>query len=156
LGQFKRTATIRCTLDKAFDYVTDWNNFKSFIPNVIDIKPVSYVQHGIGASFETVFKVKSAEIPTTLEIVEYISDQKMILRSTQGLKVRGGWEFKPTSDSILITFSLEYELPPGFISGDKDRIAIEQGFDNAALQSLQLLKWILESSTMAEMDEWHY
>lgn len=155
MSQFKRTITIRCGIDKTFDYVADWQNLKSFWSNVVDMKPISFVEYGPGAAFETVFKVKRAEIPTTLEVVEFVRDQKMIMRSTQGLRVRGGWEFKAASDGTLITFSLEYELPPGLVRGDRDRIAIEKDFDDAAVQSLKLLKWILESGTMQGMEDWH-
>lgn len=156
MGQFKRTVTIKCPLEKAFDYVTDWQNLKSFFSNILDINPISLVQYGPGAAFETLFKVKRAEIPTTLEVIEFVKDKKMILRSTRGLKVRGGWEFKPTSEGTLITFSLEYELPPGMVRGDRDRQAIEQEFDESAGQSMMLLKWILESATMSQMEDWHF
>lgn len=116
--------------------------------NILDINPVSFVQYGPGAAFDTVFKVGGANIPTTLEVQEFVRDQRLILRSRQGLKVIGGWEFKPTSVGTAITFSLQYELPPGFVRTAKDNELIEKDFSEAASQSLQLLKWILESPTI--------
>lgn len=156
MGQFKRTVVIKCPLEKAFDYITDWQNLKSFMSNILNVNPISYVQYGPGAAFETTFKVKRAEIPTTFEVVEFIKDQMVKMKSTRGLKVRCGWSFKETPDGTLITFSLEYELPPGFVRNERDRLAIDKEFDDDATQSLQLLKWILESTTMQSMEDWHF
>ena len=41
MGQFKRTVTIKCPLEKAFDYVTDWQNLKSFFSNVDEVLAVN-------------------------------------------------------------------------------------------------------------------
>lgn len=150
--QFKRSITVNCPVDKAFDYISDWQNLKSFMSNILDINPVSFVQYGPGAAFDTVFKVGGANIPTTLEVQEFVRDQRLILRSSQGLKVIGGWEFKPTGVVTAITFSLQYELPPGFIRTAKDKELIEKDFSDAASQSLQLLKWILESPTIKDKE----
>lgn len=143
---------IRCPVDKAFDYISDWRNLKSFMSNILDIEPVTYVQYGPGAAFDTVFKVGGANIPTTLEVQEFVRDQRLILRSRQGLKVLGGWEFKPTTNGTSITFSLQYELPPGLVRTAKDKELIEKDFSEAASQSLQLLKWVLESPTIKGKD----
>jgi uncharacterized membrane protein len=150
--QFKRSIVIRCPVDKAFDYISDWRNLKSFMSNILDIEPVTYVQYGPGAAFDTVFKVGGANIPTTLEVQEFVRDQRLILRSRQGLKVLGGWEFKPTTNGTSITFSLQYELPPGLVRTAKDKELIEKDFSEAASQSLQLLKWVLESPTIKGKD----
>lgn len=153
MGSLKRSIAVKCSLQKAFDYVADWNNLKSFISNILDMKPISFVQYGPGAAFETTYKVKRAEIPTTLEIVDFVRDKRMFLKSTRGLKVKQGWEFKEASEGIMIEFSLEYELPPSLSRSESDRIAIEKEFDNSATKSLQLLKWILESSTMKDFED---
>lgn len=151
MGQFRRTVTIRCPIEKAFDYITDWQNFKSFMSNILDINLVSFVQYGPGAAFDTTFKLGGANIPTTLEVLEFVRDSKMILKSRQGLKMTGGWEFKASPEGTIVTFSLQYELPPSIARSDRDKQAVEKDFDDAATQSLQLLKWVLESSTLQSM-----
>jgi len=150
MGQFKHSITIKCPIDKAFDYVSDWQNLKSFLSNLIDINPVSYVQSGPGAAFDATFKLGGANILTTLEVYEFVRDKRMILRSRQGLKIIGGWDFRKTADGTSIAFSLQFELPAGFVRNVGDKARIEKDFDDAAAQSLQLLKWILESSTLQD------
>ena len=150
--QFKRSVVIQCPVDKAFDYISDWQNLKSFMSNILDITPISFVQYGPGAAFDTVFKVGGANIPTTLEVLEFVRNQRLILHSRQGLKVTGGWEFKPVSGGTSISFSLQYELPPGLVRTMKDKELIEKDFSDAASQSLQLLKWVLESETIKGKD----
>lgn len=147
MGQFKRSLIIRCPVDKAFDFVSDWQNLKSIMSNILDINPVSFVQSGPGAAFDTVFKVGGANILTTLEVIEFMKDKRMMLKSRQGLKIVGGWELKPTKEGVNVTFSLQYDFPPGLIRNERDKTIVEKDFDEAANQSLELLKWVLESQT---------
>ena len=148
MGQFKHSVSIRCPKDKAFDYVSDWQNLKSFMSNIVDIKPVGFVQSGPGAAFNIVFKIAGAEIPVTLEVGQFVKGVRMMVKSREGLKMMGGWEFQGISDGAVISFSLQYELPPAIARSAQDQLLTEKDFDNAAAQSLQLLKWILESSTL--------
>lgn len=153
MGTFKHSITINCPIDRAFDYVADWQNLKSFMSNILDIAPVSFVQSGPGAAFDTVFKVGGANITTTLEVSEYVRNKKLMLKSRRGLKILGGWEFRPAMEGVSIIFSLQYELPPGYIRNDRDKVLVEEDFEGAASQSLQLLKWILESETSQSLGE---
>ena len=143
----KHSMVIKCTVDKAFDYVADWQNLKSFTSNILDINPVSYVQSGPGAAFDTTFKVGGANILTTLEVLEFVRDKRIMLRSRHNLKIVAGWEFKQVKDGTNVSFSMQYEIPAGFVRSDRDRSSMEKEFDDAATQSLQLLKWVLASST---------
>ncbi len=153
MGQFKRSVTIKCPIDKAFDYVNDWQNIKSFMSNIIAINPVSFVQYGPGAAFDTTFKLGGADIPTTLEVYEFMRDSKLILKSRQGLKLTGGWEFKSAPDGTVIYFTLQYELPAHLTRNEKERQKIDKELEGAAEQSLELLKWVLESRTMQSMEQ---
>ena len=153
MGQVKRTVVVGCTVDKVFDYISDWKNLKSFLTNILDITPVSYVQYGPGAAFDTVFKVGGANISTTLEVQELIRDQRLILKSRQGLKMQEVWDFKTVPEGTLITYSLQYELPPSLARTEKDKLMVEKDFDETTIQSLQLLKWILESQTLQSKEE---
>ena len=153
MGSFKHSVTIRCPIDRAFDYVADWQNLKSFMSNILDITPVSFVQTGPGAAYDTVFKVGGANILTTLEVTEYVRNKKLMLKSRQGLKIIGGWEFKIVKEGTSIIFSLQYDLPEGYIRNARNKVLVEEDFDESASQSLQLLKWILESQSAQSQDE---
>jgi len=153
LGQFKRSVTVKCPVDKAFDYISDWQNIKSFMSNIIEINPISFVQYGPGAAFDTTFKLGGANIPTTLEVFEFMRDSKLILKSRQGLKMTGGWEFKIVPEGTVIYFSLQYDLPPALSRNQKDMQNIDKELADSAVQSLQLLKWVLESRTMQSQEQ---
>lgn len=153
MGDFKHSVTIKCPLDMAFDYVSDWRNLKSFMSNILDINPISFVQSGPGAAFDTTFKIGGANTLTTLEVLELVRDKRLLLKSRQGLKILGGWEFKSVKDGTNIIFSLQYELPSGYARNERDKALIEEDFDAAAGQSLQLLKWVLESQSSQSQKE---
>lgn len=152
MGQFKRSIVIKAPIDKAFDYIADWQNLKSFMSNILDINPVSFVHSGPGAAFDTTFKIGGANILTTLEVQEFVRNKRVILKSRQGLKIVGGWDLKEVKEGINVTFSFQYEMPPGYARSEQDKAAIDKEFDGAAGQTLQLLKWILESQTSQESE----
>lgn len=153
MGTFKRTVTIKCPVERAFEYVADWQNLKSFMSNILEISPVSFVHSGPGAAFDTVFKVGGANILTTLEVNEFVRNKRLLLKSRQGLKVVGGWEFKAVGADTMVIFSMQYDLPPGYLRTERDKVLVEEDFDSSAGQSLQLLKWILESQTSQSQKE---
>ena len=153
MGQFKRSIVIKCTIDKAFDYIADWQNLKSFLSNILDISPVSFVHTGPGAAFDTTFKIGGANILTTLEVQEFIRNKRLIMRSRRGLKIVGGWELKEVTGGVNITFSIQFELPPGYIRSEYEKASIDKEFDAAAGQSLDLLRWVLESSTSQNSEQ---
>ena len=84
---------------------------------------------------------------------EFIRDTKLILKSRQGLKLTGGWEFKIAPEGTVLSFSLQYELPPTMSRNEKDKQKVDKELDDAAVQSLQLLKWVLESRTMQNVSQ---
>ena len=143
----KRNIPVVCTIEEAFEYVADWSNFKNFMPMFVDIKPVSMVTYGPGTSLETVMMISKTEIVSTLDLVEFIKNKRILYRATRGIKSKISWDFSQLPDKVLIIYSFEYEVPDGLVRRDVEKEAIDKELDGYASRSMELLKWVLESQS---------
>jgi len=144
---FKHSQPFPCAIEDAFEYVADWTNLKNFMPMFMDIKPISLVQYGPGTSLETVLVLGKVEVMTTLDLVEFLKNKRILYKATRGIKSKISWDFTPLADKILISFVFEYEIPPGLVNRDSEKEAIEKELAALAVQSMELLKWMLQSQS---------
>jgi hypothetical protein len=144
---FKNSNPIPCAIEDAFEYVADWTNLKNFMPMFMDIKPVSLVQYGPGTSLETVLVLGKVEVMTTLDLIEFLKNKRILYKATRGIKSKISWDFASVGDKTLISFVFEYEIPPGLVNRDVEKEAIEKELSALALQSMELLKWVLQSQS---------
>jgi hypothetical protein len=146
----KWNTPIACKIEDAFEYIAEWTNLKDFMPMLVDLKPVSLVVYGPGLSLESTIVLGRVEIATTLDLVEFLKNKKIVYKSMRGLRSKIIWELKPLSqDKVLLSYSFEYEVPPGLVNMDSQREAIEKEIEGHANQSMSLLKWVLESKSGA-------
>jgi len=144
---FKHSHPIPCAIEDAFEYVANWTNLKNFMPMFMDIKPVSLVQYGPGTSLETVLVLGKVEVITTLDLIEFLKNKRILYKATRGIKSKISWDFASIGDKTLISFVFEYEIPPGLVNRDVEKEAIEKELSGLALQSMELLKWVLQSQS---------
>ncbi len=140
----KRRASVACRVDSAFEYVADWRNIKDFMPMLLNVEPTSLVQCGPGASFDVTIVLGRLEMKTSLDVTEFIKNSKVTLKTTKGIRLRDAWEFKDIGDNVLITFN--FDFPSGFTVRQDQKEALEKELEDAASRSMELLKWVLESS----------
>jgi hypothetical protein len=144
---FKHSHPIPCAIEDAFEYVADWTNLKNFMPMFMDVKPVSLVQYGPGTSLETVLVLGKVEVMTTLDLIEFLKNKRILYKATRGIKSKISWDFASLGDKTLVSFVFEYEIPPGLVNRDSEKEAIEKELSALALQSMELLKWVLQSQS---------
>ena len=144
---FKHSDPFPCAIEDAFEYVADWTNLRNFMPMFMDLKPVSLVQYGPGTSLETVLVLGKVEVMTTLDLVEFLKNKRILYKATRGIKSKISWDFASVGDKTLISFVFEYEIPPGLVNRDSEKEAIEKELSALALQSMELLKWVLQSQS---------
>jgi len=126
--------------------LTEPTNLKDYMPMFVDLKPVSLVMYGPGLSLETTIVLGKVEMATTLDLVEFLKNKRVMYKSMRGLKSKIIWELKEQpGDKTSLSLSFEYETPPGLVRSDSQREAIEKELEGHANQSMSLLKWVLES-----------
>ena len=142
----KWNTPVSCKIEDAFEYIATWSSLKDFMPMFVELKPVSLVEYGPGLSLEATMVLGRVEISTTLDLVEFLKNKKIMYKSMRGLRAKIIWEMRLTPDNkVSLLHSFEYEIPPGLVNRDSDRQAIEKELEGHVNQSMSLLKWILES-----------
>jgi ribosome-associated toxin RatA of RatAB toxin-antitoxin module len=136
---------VECAIEDAFEYVADWRHYKDFIPFFLDLKVTSAVEYGPGTSFETTVALGKVEIVTEFSVIEFLKNKRILLKAYRGVKSKAAWDFKQVPRKTLVSFSFEYEIPPGLVSRPHEREAIEKELQEHADNSMNLLKWVLES-----------
>lgn len=136
---------VGCAIEDAFEYVADWRHYKDFIPFFLDLKVTSAVEYGPGTSFETTVALGRVEIVTEFSVVEFLKNKRILLKAFRGVKSKASWDFKQLPGKTLVSFSFEYEIPPGLVTRPSEREAIEKELQEHAGNSMNLLKWVLES-----------
>jgi hypothetical protein len=106
--------------------------------------------YGPGLSLEATLVLGKVEISTTLDLVEFLKNKRIMYKSMRGLKAKIIWELKQLSeDKTQLSHSFEYEVAPGLVRRDTEREAIEKELEGHVNQSMSLLKWVLESKSAA-------
>jgi ribosome-associated toxin RatA of RatAB toxin-antitoxin module len=151
---FKRRASVTCRLSDAFEYVADWNNYKSFVPMLSAMEPTAVVQYGIGASFDVTMVFGSVEISTTLDVVEFAKNKSLTMKSSRGVRTNTKWEFKDIGGKVLVTMDFDYDLPPSLALHPTEKDSITKSMEDAVGRSIELLKWVLENQPPDKDDDY--
>jgi hypothetical protein len=112
----------------------------------LEIEPMSLVHYGPGTSLDVLISLGVMEIKTTLDVSEFQKNKKITLKATKGIRLRATWEFKDIGDKVLITLDFDYDLPVGLTFREDQKELLEKELDGSAVRSMELLKWVLESS----------
>lgn len=146
----KRNVEVECEPEDAFEFVADWTNFKDFMPMFMDLKPISFVQYGPGTSLETTIALGKVEIVTDFDVVEFVKGKRILMKATRGIKAKASWDFSKLGQKTLVSFTFDYEIPPGLATKESEREAIAKDLQMHANQSMDLLKWVLETRAAAK------
>jgi len=144
----KWSTPVTCKIEDAFEYIAEWTNLKDFMPMLVELKPVSLVMYGPGLSLEATMVLGKMEISTSLDLVEFLKNKRIIYKSMRGLRSKIIWELKELPGGrTSLSSSFEYEIPPGLVRSNSEREAIEKELEGLVNQSMNLLKWVLESKS---------
>ena len=82
---------------------------------------------------------------TTLDLVDFLKNQRIVFKSFRGVRTKTTWEFKDIGGKVLITLDFEYEMPAAMNIREDEREALAKTIEDAWGKSLDMLKWVLES-----------
>lgn len=141
----QRRIAINVRVEDAFEYVADWRNFQGFLPMFSQIEASSVVQYGVGTTLDTMLALGRVEVRTSLNITDFIKNQRIVIKASKGIRMRTEWEFKDLGGRCMIMFSFDYDLPPGLAFRQDQKEAMEKDLESSACRSMELLKWLLEN-----------
>jgi hypothetical protein len=142
---------VSCRLEDAFEYVADWRNFSNYIPMFVDVEATSLVQYGPGTSLDMIMMLGTkVQMKTTLDIVDFAKNRRIVFKSHRGIRTRSVWDFRDIGGKVLITFDFDFEVPPTMTFRQEEMETVARDIEQAWGKSLDMLKWILESTPPSE------
>ena len=126
------TRQIQAPVEVVFQTVSDIQNFKKAVPDIIDVDFLSETKSGVGTRFKETREFKGREATTVLEVTEFVENEHVrIVSDTQGTI----WDsiFRVSIKNGKCELTLEMEARPyKFLS--KIMTPLVKGFIRKALE----------------------
>ena len=102
---------INAPVEKVFETVAHIENFSEAIPHITNVEMLSDVKRGVGAKFRETRVIKGKEGKATLEVTEYVENERVRFVSDEGGVI---WDsvFTFTPEGEGSTIALEMEAKP--------------------------------------------
>ncbi|MBA3329227.1 MAG: SRPBCC family protein, partial [Solirubrobacterales bacterium] len=105
--------------EAVWSFVTDPARYLHFMAGVTRWEVVSEHDRGIGARYQTLMRVRSAEVGGLVEVVEWDEPYDLAWTSVTGIDQRGRWRLRQRAGSLRtrVEFRLSYGVAGAGIGG---------------------------------------
>ncbi|MBA7548591.1 hypothetical protein ES705_41052 [subsurface metagenome] len=107
-----KTITIKATVEKVFDYISEPTNLPEIWPSLVEIKDVQKLPSG-GTRDRWVYKMAGIRLEGTSESedAECIPNQRLVSKTKGGVESTMTWMFQPEAGGTKVTLEVEYTVP---------------------------------------------
>ena len=102
---FEKNITIQAPVDKVFNYITNPINRVEWLRRVTDVRNI--VGNGKGQKWEYTYKMPGRTINGTIEVIEYIPNQRYAHKSSSGFARTWTYEFSTENKSTHLNILVE-------------------------------------------------
>lgn len=123
---------INAPAEAVWELVEDPAYYLHFMEGITRWEVVSTQSTGLGARYQVLMHVGSAEIGGLVECVEYVPNRELAWTSVLGIQQRGRWRLRPDpldEDRCEIELRLWFHLPGGivgWVAGAVARLAVQR------------------------------
>ncbi len=112
--QIHHSGVVSVASEIAFDYLDDYHNVTNWMFGVTQFEPVSALDHGLKATFNTAMQVGPKSLRSVVEITEWQQNRLLTLESVSGFANSSTWRFEPlNNDETRLTVDFGYTVPGG-------------------------------------------
>jgi uncharacterized membrane protein len=110
---------VAAPIEAVWAFVTDPSRYLHFMAGVTRWEVVSEEDRGVGARYQTLMRVRSAEVGGLVEIVEWDEPWDLAWTSVTGIDQRGRWRLRQRDGSLRtrVEFRLSYGVAGSGIGG---------------------------------------
>ena len=106
----EKTTTIKATVEKVFNYISEPTSLPEIWPSLVEIKDVKPLPNG-GHSNRWVYKMAGIRLEGSSEDIEFVPNQRLVSKTKGGADSTQTWIFKPEAGGTKVTFTVEYTVP---------------------------------------------
>jgi uncharacterized membrane protein len=136
---------------RVWEIISDPTRVLSFMSGVTRWEVTGERQTGLGARYQMLFRVGSAEVGGLIEIVEFVAPRDMAWTSVTGLDQRGRWRLRDTSNGrTRVELRLAYGVAGSGLSGWLAEHIAAPTVRRHLRRSLQELKRLVDQEQLRE------
>ena len=142
MAKIERSFIINVPAEKVFSYMSDSTKLSEWLPSLSAVRNIR--GKGLGQRASWTYKMMGMPFKGDLEYIEYISNERIIMKTMGSIKSTWDWVFKSQSKKTLVNLVLEYTIPVPLISKVGNRLILgrnEQEADLAASNIRGKLEW---------------
>ena len=141
MAQVRKNITINAPLEKVFSYVGDPMNQLEQLPGMTDVREIA--GEGVGRRFSWTYKMMGMSFKGKTEVIDYVSNERYVIRSTGGIQSTWTWTFQPETSGTLLSLTVEYTIPVPLLGKVAERLVLQQN-EREAHMAMTNLKERLE------------
>ncbi len=145
MAKVEKSVLIRAPLKKVWDFARDWQNLRSYMGYIQEVKPVTEKTLGPGARLR--LRVKFLGLRDAVwEGTEYTENAGWAFNATlMGRTAVKRWRFASENGSTRVNFTLEWKTWPPVIGHVMDALLLKPRWNKIYEESFQGLKSLMES-----------
>lgn len=140
-----RSVRIEASVEKVFQYASDYRKWPEFYEGVTDIKPITETIRGNGAKFIYKARVMGIKITVGTEFQQFEDNEGWIGISFKGVEHQTQWIFKKSGSSTEFTHGVSVILP-WYMGGQLFEKILEREWIKIVEKSLENIKQMMEDN----------
>ena len=145
--EVKRSIRIEASVEKVFQYASDYRKWPTFYEGVSDLKAITEITRGNGAKFIYKAKVMGLRFTVGTELQQFKQNKGWIGKSFKGLNHQTQWIFIESGNGTEFTHAVSTNLP-WYMGGQfMEKKVLGPEWEKIVENSLQNLKTLMEAET---------
>ena len=147
MAHIEESTVVAAPIEDVFQLVADHRRARTWMEGFDRFDHISGPERGVGARVRAEGRFMGVPVRSDLEIVEYVSPERLVSQSTTGIRSRTVWTLTAVDGQTKVSFTGDYHLPLGLrLIGDR---ALEQFVGDQTRRSLANLKRLCEHGAPA-------
>jgi uncharacterized membrane protein len=116
---------IDAPVEKAFELLLDTERLPEWMSLLIDVSDIQ--GEGVGKTFKWTYKFIGIKFEGSSEIIEQVTNQKTVTKSTAGVESVWTWNLAPEGDGTKADLLVEYTIPIPVLGKFAENFVVKQG-----------------------------
>jgi uncharacterized membrane protein len=137
MAKITKSVTINAPVEKAFAFISDPMNLPEIWPSMIEVKDVQASPAG-GYNFGSAYKMAGMRFEVAAETTEYITNQRIVTKSTKGIESTFVWIYQPEAGGTKLTLEVDYTVPIPLLGKLAEAFIVKQNEHEAGVMLANL------------------
>ena len=133
---------IDAPVEKVFELLLDTERLPEWMSLLIDVSDIQ--GEGVGKTFKWTYKFIGIKFEGSSEILEQVTNQKTVTKSTAGIESVWTWNLAPEGDGTKADLVVEYTIPIPVLGKFAESFVVKQGMRDIK-HIMETFKHLLEA-----------